>query len=56
MSSAWTDTPGMTYLCDMRHARPDDLLPIAPLLDELRRIPGLVERTPGSLYRKGCRA
>jgi len=37
----------------MRHARPDDLETIAPLLVELRSFDGLVERTPGSFYRKG---
>ena len=35
----------------MRHARPDDLLQIQELVDELRAIDGLVERTPGSFYR-----
>jgi hypothetical protein len=36
----------------MRHARPDDLDRLTPLLDQLRGIDGLVERTPGSFYRK----
>jgi hypothetical protein len=36
----------------MRHARPDDLLQFPELLDQLRAIDGLVERTPGSFYRR----
>ena len=36
----------------MRHARPEDLARLAPLLDELRTVDGLVERTPGSFYRR----
>jgi hypothetical protein len=36
----------------MRHARQDDLEPLAPLLEQLRALDGLVERTPGSFYRK----
>ena len=35
----------------MRHATPEDLEKIGTLLDEVRRVPGLVERTPGSFYR-----
>ena len=35
----------------MRHARPTDLDPIASLLDDLRRIDGLRERSPGTFYR-----
>ncbi len=35
----------------MRHATPDDLVPIEPLLSALRDQPGLVERTPGCFYR-----
>jgi hypothetical protein len=35
----------------MRHATPEDLKKIETLLDEVRRVPGLVERTPGSFYR-----
>ena len=35
----------------MRHARPDDLAEIEPLLEQLRGLDGLVERTPGSFYR-----
>jgi hypothetical protein len=35
----------------VRHARPDDLRRIESLVDELRAIDGLVERTPGSFYR-----
>ena len=37
----------------MRHARPDDLTAIEPLLDQLRSFDDLTERTPGSFYRKG---
>src|SRR4051794_39196593 len=36
----------------MRHARPDDLERIAPLLEHLRALDQLTERTPGSFYRK----
>ena len=39
----------------MRHARPDDLTPLAPLLDRLRAVPVLTERRPGTFYR-GSRA
>ncbi len=35
----------------MRHASADDLVPIEPLVSELRALPGLVERTPGCFYR-----
>src|SRR5689334_9264123 len=35
----------------MRHARPNDLKSIASLLDDLRKLPGLKERTLGSFYR-----
>ena len=34
----------------MRHARPDDLVAIEPLLEQLRSFDELVERTPGSFY------
>jgi hypothetical protein len=36
----------------VRHARPDDLGPLAALLTELRKLDGLTERTPGTFYRK----
>jgi hypothetical protein len=36
----------------MRHARAEDLEPLAGLLAELRALPGLTERTPGTFYRK----
>jgi hypothetical protein len=36
----------------MRHARQDDLEQLAPLLEQLRALDDLVERTPGSFYRK----
>ena len=35
----------------MRHARPDDLVPIEALLTDLRSVSGLVERSPGVFYR-----
>jgi hypothetical protein len=35
----------------MRHARPDDLVPIESLLTDLRSVSGLVERSPGVFYR-----
>jgi hypothetical protein len=35
----------------VRHARPEDLEAIAPLLDDLRGIEGLRERSPGTFYR-----
>ena len=35
----------------MRHARPDDLEAIQPLLEQLRACTALTERTPGSFYR-----
>jgi hypothetical protein len=39
----------------VRHARPEDLTPLAPMLDRLRRIPALTEKKPGTFYR-GARA
>jgi hypothetical protein len=36
----------------MRHARPDDLEQIAPLLAQLRSIDDLTEKSPGSFYRR----
>lgn len=36
----------------MRHARPDDLVRIAPLLTRLRALPGLTEKKPGTFYVK----
>jgi hypothetical protein len=35
----------------VRHARPEDLTPLAPVLDRLRRIPALTEKKPGTFYR-----
>ena len=39
----------------MRHARPDDLDRLEPLLVHLRGVPGLKEKSPGAFYR-GSRA
>jgi hypothetical protein len=39
-------------LMAMCHARPDDLVALEPLLARLRGFEQLVERTPGSFYRK----
>ena len=36
----------------MKHAGPDTLQLLAPLLDTVRADTSLVERTPGSFYRK----
>jgi hypothetical protein len=36
----------------MRHATPQDLERIAPLLHDLRTLDGLTERTPGVFYRR----
>lgn len=36
----------------MRHATSDDLVAVAPLIAELRSVSGLVERTPGTFYRR----
>jgi hypothetical protein len=36
----------------MRHATPQDLERIAPLLQDLRTLDGLTERTPGVFYRR----
>src|SRR5262245_61661991 len=41
-----------TRLDAMRHARPDDLVALEPLLQQLRQFDPLVERTPGSFYLK----
>jgi hypothetical protein len=35
----------------MKHAGPDTLAILAPLLARIRALPGLVERTPGCFYR-----
>ena len=37
----------------MKHAGPDTLRRLAPLLARLRLLPGLVEKRPGCFYRKG---
>jgi hypothetical protein len=34
----------------MAHARPEDLLDIADVLDEVRALPGVAERSPGVFY------
>lgn len=36
----------------MRHAGPEDLAKIEPLLARVRQLGGLVERKPGTFYRK----
>jgi hypothetical protein len=36
----------------LRHARADDLDRFAPLLEKLRAVDGLTEKTPGAFYRK----
>jgi hypothetical protein len=36
----------------MRHATSETLQEIEPLLERLRSVPGLVEKTPGIFYRK----
>ncbi len=36
----------------MRHARPDALDELEPFLEELRRVPGLVERKRGVFHRR----
>ena len=36
----------------MRHARPEDLDRLGDLLTQLRTLPGLTERSPGTFYRK----
>lgn len=35
----------------MRHARPEDLTPLAAVLERLRAVPGLKEKKPGIFYR-----
>jgi hypothetical protein len=36
----------------VRHATPDDLEQVRSLLEDLRAVPGLVERKPGTFYRQ----
>lgn len=36
----------------MKHAGPQTLAALGPLLSEIRGQPGLVERTPGAFYRR----
>jgi hypothetical protein len=36
----------------MRHATPETLQEIEPLLEQLRSVPGLVETRPGVFYRR----
>jgi hypothetical protein len=38
----------------MKHASQASLAALAPLLEQLRAIPGLIERTPGSFYRRSA--
>ena len=42
-----------SYGGGVRHARPDALDELEPLLEELRQLPGLVERKRGVFYRRG---
>jgi hypothetical protein len=37
----------------MKHATPEALEQLAELLEQLRAVPGLVEKRPGVFYRKG---
>jgi hypothetical protein len=39
----------------VRHARPEDLTPLAPVIERLRAVVGLTEKKPGTFYR-GSRA
>lgn len=41
----------MPTLSIVRHANANDLLPLASLLDGLRRVEGIAERRPGVFYR-----
>jgi hypothetical protein len=36
----------------MKHAGPEALGRLEPLVDELRQIPGLIEKKPGIFYKK----
>ena len=36
----------------MRHATPDDLVELSDLLERLRAVEGLVEKSPGTFYRR----
>jgi len=38
----------------MKHASHASLYRLAPLLEQLRAIPGFIERTPGSFYRRSA--
>ena len=38
----------------MKHASPASLDRLAPLLEQLRAISGLIERTPGTFYRRSA--
>ena len=38
----------------MKHASHASLARLAPVLEQLRTIPGLIERTPGSFYRRSA--
>lgn len=37
----------------MRHARPEDLDRLDPLLADLRSMPGMIEKSRGVFYRRG---
>ena len=45
-------TPVASYGGGMRYARSGALDELEPLLEELRRVPGLVEKARGTFYRK----
>jgi len=38
----------------MKHASHASLARLTPVLEQLRAIPGLIERTPGSFYRRSA--
>jgi hypothetical protein len=54
MTATSTNRP-QSYAGDVRHAGSAALDELEPLLDQLRRVPGLIERTRGLFYR-GSRA
>jgi hypothetical protein len=46
------ETAPSTTLASMRHASQETLLRLAPLLEKLRVLEGLVEKRPGVFYRR----